>query len=192
MAARCFPRRSKHEKSVCAAATASSPRCRWRGWRKGMVRSIAARWAQRLSSGSPSCGPPRSRVTSEALAFYGRHFGALVLTCAIALLPATLLAAGAVRFSLAALGRGEVGEARSHSEQIREKQRELLEKPPASEEARSERVQRLRRAAPAGGAALHARRFLDNVGPIASPTAIFGLLLLAGLLPSQPAAVPPV
>src|SRR2546426_2279417 len=89
-----------------------------------MVRSIAARLAQRLSSGSPSCGPPRSRVTSEALAFYGRHFGALVLTCAIALLPATLLAAGAVTFSLAALGRGEVGEARSHNEQIREKQRD--------------------------------------------------------------------
>src|SRR3989449_11512939 len=143
-----------------------------------MARFIAERSAARLSSGRPSCGPRKGRVTAEALAFYGRHFGALVLTCAIALLPATLLAAGAVRFSLAALGRGEVGEARSHSEQIREKQRELLEKPPASEEARSERGQRLRRRAREGGAALDARRFLDNVVPIASPPAIFVLLLL--------------
>ena len=129
-------------------------------------------------------------MTSEALALYGRHFGALVLTCAIALLPATLLAAGAVRFGLAALGRGEVGEARSHSEQIHEKQRELLEKPPASEEVRSERVQQLGREALEGRAAFNARSLLDNVVPIASTTAIFVLLLLAGLFLAHAAAVP--
>src|SRR5207248_2935557 len=95
-----------------------------------MARSIAERSAARLSSGSPSCGPRKGRVTAEALALYGKHFGALVLTCAIALLPATLLAAGAVRFGLATLGRGDFSAARNHSEQIHEKQRELLEKPP--------------------------------------------------------------
>src|SRR5437016_13130724 len=108
-----------------------------------MARSIAERSAARLSSRSPSCGPRKGRVTAEALALYGRHFGALVLTCAIALLPATLLAAAAVRFGLATLGRGDSSDARSHSEQIHEKQRELLEKPPASEPAGTARAGQL-------------------------------------------------
>src|SRR3989442_12283115 len=101
-----------------------------------MARSTAERSAARPSSRSPSCGPRKGRVTAEALALYGKHFGALVLTCAIALLPATLLAAGALRFVPAALRRGDFSDARSHSEQIHEQHRELLEKPASSEQAR--------------------------------------------------------
>jgi len=105
-------------------------------------------------------------VTAEALALYGKHFGALVLTCAIALLPATLLAAGAVRFGLAALGRGDFSDARSHSEQIHEKQRELLEKPPASEQARTDRVRQLGREALEG--TFWTRRFRSAAPPPSS------------------------
>jgi hypothetical protein len=129
-------------------------------------------------------------VTAEALALYGRHFGALVLTCAIALLPATLLAAGMVRFGLAALGPGDVSGARSHSEQIHEKKRELLENPPASGEARSERVRQLGREALEGGAAFDTGRLLDSLIPVAAATVIFVLFLLAGLFLAHAAAVP--
>jgi len=129
-------------------------------------------------------------VTAEALALYGKHFGALVLTCAIALLPATLLAAGAVRFGLATLGRGDFSDARNHSEQIHEKQRELQEKPPASEQARTERVRQLGREAVEGGAAFDAQHLLDKAVPIGCAAAIFVLLLLAGLFLAHTAAVP--
>src|SRR5438309_10464282 len=118
-----------------------------------MARSIAGRSAARLSSGRPSCGPRKGRVTAEALALYGKHFGALVLTCAIALLRATLLAAGAVRFGLATLGRGDFSDAGSHGEQINEKQHELLQQPTGREQARTDRVRQLRREAVEGGAA---------------------------------------
>ena len=129
-------------------------------------------------------------MTAEALALYGKHFGALVLTCALALLPATFLAAGAVRFGLATLGGGDFSDAHSHTEQIHEKQRELLEKPPASEQARTERVRQLGREALEGGAAFNARHLLDKAIPIGFETAIFVLLLLAGLFLAHTAAVP--
>jgi hypothetical protein len=155
-----------------------------------MAPSIAARSAPRPLAASPSCGPHRERVTLEALALYGRNFWALVLTCAIAVLPATLLAAGAVRFGVAALSRDEVAEPLSHSEQIQEKQRELLEKPPADEEVRTERVRQLGREALEGRAAFDGHHILDNVGPIAVETAAFVLFLLAGLFLAHAAAVP--
>ncbi|TMA45967.1 MAG: hypothetical protein E6J82_00970 [Deltaproteobacteria bacterium] len=126
----------------------------------------------------------------EALAVYGRHFGTLVLTCAVALLPANLLAAGAVVFGLASLGSGGFAEAQTHSEQIQQKQQDLRDKPPASTEARDERTRQLGREAFEGGAAVDARHIFENLLPIAYATAIVAGLLLAGLFLAHAAAVP--
>ena len=45
-------------------------------------------------------------MLAQSLSLYRKHFGTLVFTCAVALLPANLLAAGAVVFGLASLSRG--------------------------------------------------------------------------------------
>ena len=82
----------------------------------------------------------------QSLSLYRRHFGALVFTCAVALLPANLLAAGAVVFGLASLNSGGVAETRTHTEQVQEKQRDLRESPPATSEARDERARQIGRA----------------------------------------------
>jgi hypothetical protein len=129
-------------------------------------------------------------VLREALAVYRRYFGALVLTCAVALLPANLLAVGAVVFGLAALGSGGLAEAQTHSQQIHEKQQDLLEKPPPSSEARDERARQLGREAFEGGAAFDARDLFGNLFPFAYATAIVAGLLLAGLFLAHAAAVP--
>jgi len=81
-------------------------------------------------------------MLAEAFALYRRHFGALVLTCALALVPANLLAAGAVLFGIASLGSAGVAEAQTtHAEQVQKKQRDLQEKPPTSDADRDARVQ---------------------------------------------------
>jgi len=129
-------------------------------------------------------------VLREALALYRRHFGALVLTCAVALLPANLLAAGAVVFGLASLGTSGFAEARTHSEQIQQKQQDLRDKPPVNPEARDERARQLGREALEGGAAFDLRHVFGNMLPIAYATAIVAGLLLAGLFLAHAAAVP--
>jgi hypothetical protein len=129
-------------------------------------------------------------VFRETLALYSRHFGALVLTCAVALLPANLLAAGAVVFGLASLGSGGFAEARTHSEQIQQKQQDLRDRPPPSSEAREERTRQLGREAFEGGAAFDAQHIVGNLLPIAYATAIVAALLLAGLFLAHAAAVP--
>ena len=126
----------------------------------------------------------------EALALYRRHFGTLVLTCAVALLPANLLAAGAVVFGLAALGAGGFAETQTRSEQIQQKQQDLRDKPPASTEARDERARQLGREALQGRAAFDAQHLFGNLLPIAYATAIVAGLLLAGLFLAHAAAVP--
>jgi len=129
-------------------------------------------------------------VLREALALYRRHFGTLVLTCAVALLPANVLTAGAVVFGLASLGSGGFGEARTQSEQIQQKQQDLREKPPVSTEARDERTRQLGREAIEGGSAFDVRHFFGNLFPFAYATAIVAALLLAGLFLAHAAAVP--
>jgi len=129
-------------------------------------------------------------VLRQALALYGRHFGSLVLTCAVALLPANLLAAGAVVFGLGALGSGGIAETQTHSEQIQQKQQDLRDKPPVSTEARDERTRQLGREAIEGGAAFDARHIFGNLLPFAYATAIVAGLLLAGLFLAHAAAVP--
>jgi hypothetical protein len=129
-------------------------------------------------------------VLSQALALYRRHFGALVLTCALALVPASLLASGAVVFGLAALGGGgRLGEARTDTRQVREKQQDFRDAPPAAIEQET-RVRQLGREAFEGGAASDARQFLQSLAPFAYATVVVAALLLAGLFLAHAAAVP--
>jgi hypothetical protein len=129
-------------------------------------------------------------VLSQALSLYRRHFGALILTSALALLPANLLAAGAVVFGLASLHAGVVVEARTHTEQVQEKQRDLRESPPPTTEARDERARQLGREAFEGGTASDVQHPLRRLVPIAYATAIVLALLLVGLLLAHAAVVP--
>jgi hypothetical protein len=129
-------------------------------------------------------------VLAGALALYRRHFGALVLTCAVALLPASLLATGVVSFGLGALGSEGLAEARTHTEQIEQKQQELREKPPSNTETRDERARQIGREAFEGGSAFDLRHVFGNVLPFAYATATVALLLLAGLFLAHAAAVP--
>ena len=129
-------------------------------------------------------------MLSRALSLYCRHFAALVLTCAVALLPANLLAAGAVVFGLATLGAGGVAETRTHTQDVHEKQQELRESPPADPEAQQIRARQLGRQALEGGAAFDARQFLRSVLPVAYASAIIAALLLAGLFFAHAAVVP--
>jgi hypothetical protein len=127
---------------------------------------------------------------SQALSLYGRHFGALVLTCALALLPASLLAAGAVSFGLASLGAGGLAEVRTHTEQVQENQRNLRESPPSTPEAREVRARELGREAAKGNRAFDALPFLRTLVPVAYATVIVAALLLAGLFLAHAAVVP--
>ena len=128
----------------------------------------------------------------QSLSLYRRHFGTLVFTCAVALLPANLLAAGAVVFGLASLSSGGLAETRTHTEQVQEKQRDLRESPPATSEARDERARQLGREALEGnaGATFDALHFLRGLVPVAYATAIAAAILLAGLFLAHAALVP--
>src|SRR6267143_5116546 len=129
---------------------------------------------------------------SQSLSLYRRHFGTLVFTCAVALLPANVLAAGAVVFGLAALNAGGLAEPQTHSEQVQEKQRDLRESPPATSEARDERARKIGREALEGnaGSTFDALHFLRGLVPVAYATAIIAAILLAGLFLAHAALVP--
>ena len=128
-------------------------------------------------------------MLSQALLLYRRHFGALVLTCALALLPANVLATGAVVFGIATLGGSGVIEPRTHTGQVQEKQQDLREKPapPAEQESR---VRQLGREAFEGGSAVDGRPLLQTLAPIAYATVILAALLLTGLFLAHAAVVP--
>src|SRR5437016_5203651 len=129
-------------------------------------------------------------LLAQAFSLYRKHFAALVLTGALSLVPANLLAAGAVVFGLGALGNGGVAEARTDTEQVQEKQRDLQEKPPATPEARDARVRQIGREALEGGSAFDVRQYVRNLLPIAYATAIVAGVLLAGLFLAHAATVP--
>jgi hypothetical protein len=128
-------------------------------------------------------------VLSQALRLYRRHFGALVLTCALALLPANVLATGAVVFGIASLGGSGIPELRTHTGQVQEKQQDLREKPapPAEQEMR---LRQLGREAFEGGSAVNGLPLWRTLAPIAYATVILAALLLAGLFLAHAALVP--
>jgi hypothetical protein len=125
----------------------------------------------------------------QALGIYRRHFGALVLTCALSIVPANLLMAGAVMFGVASLGGAGVAESRTQSQQIEEKKRDLQEKPPPTTVDRDIRVQQLWREAVDGSAAFDAN-LLRQALPAAYAVLIAVAILLAGLALAHAAVVP--
>jgi hypothetical protein len=127
-------------------------------------------------------------VLAEALSLYRRHFFPLVLTCAVALVPANLLAAGAVAFGLSSLGVRGPGEARSHSDEAREQQLDAREKPPPTPESRDLRL--LRGETGQDAVATNASELMRSVLPWAYSVAIIAALLLAGIFLAHAAAVP--
>ena len=129
-------------------------------------------------------------MLSPALAIYGRNFGALILTCALALIPANLLMAGAVSFGLSTMGVGGLAEARTtHTEQVQEKRQKLAEKPPDTPEDRDQRVRQLGREAFEGKTTFDAP-FLRGLLPLAYGILIGLGLLLTGVALAQAAVVP--
>ncbi|HEY5676107.1 MAG TPA: hypothetical protein VIR81_04955 [Myxococcales bacterium] len=129
-------------------------------------------------------------MLAQALSLYRRHFFPLVLTCAVALVPANLLAAGAVAFGLSSLGGGGVAEARSRADESRGQRLDAPEKPPPTAESRDLRVQQLRGERAGDAAETSAGELMRSVLPWAYATAIIAALLLAGLFLAHAAAVP--
>jgi hypothetical protein len=128
-------------------------------------------------------------VLAQALSLYRRHFLPLVLTCAVALVPANLLAAGALALGLSSFGGGGLAEARSHR-QAQDSPRDLGESLPTAPRSHDLRVEQLRGASPEGGATTDASELLRSLLPVAYATAVVAALLLAGLFLAHAAAVP--
>ena len=126
-------------------------------------------------------------MLAQALSLYRRHFLPLVLTCAVALVPANLLAAGAVALGLSSFDVGGLAEMRSHRHETQERPRDLRESPPQAPDLR---VEQLRGAASESDATTSAGDFLRSLLPVAYATAIVAALLLAGLFLAHAAAVP--
>ena len=125
----------------------------------------------------------------EAFALYRRHFAPLLLTAALSLVPANVVMVGAVVFGLSSLGAGNaVGEAKTDSQQVHEKQRDLREHP-AAPERQTEKVKQVAREAVEGGSAFDSPLF-RMVVPLAYSVVIIVALLLAGLFLAHAALVP--
>src|SRR4051812_6565313 len=186
---RCSPRRIGRAKWARVVASAWSRSSRSSAWPTATARSTGARSAPRRWCAIRSSGPRRA-VLQASLLLYRRHFGALVLTCAVALVPANLLATGAVAFGLASLGVGGIAETRTHTQEVQQKQQELRERPPANVEAQDARARQLGREAFEGEASFDALGLLARLVPLASATPITAGLLRAGLFLAHAAAVP--
>ncbi|HUJ29187.1 MAG TPA: hypothetical protein VLW85_24375 [Myxococcales bacterium] len=116
----------------------------------------------------------------RAFALYRQHFGALLLTSAIALVPADLLMAGAVRFGLATLGASRAGPREPPP-------KDELKSPDVTGAARADRARVL-------GQSLDGRNALEDlvrkVVPLLYAWVVFVSLLIAGLTLAHAALVP--
>jgi hypothetical protein len=145
-------------------------------------------------------------MLAEAFSIYRRHFGALVLTAALALLPANLLMAGAVVFGLAGLGAGGVAETQTRAQQVQEQTRDRQEDqqpralqeqpgdlpqkhPPAQADQAVRAREALRAAAPHHETTVNAEP-LRRALPIAYAVLVVAAVLLAGLFFAHAALVP--
>lgn len=127
-------------------------------------------------------------MLARALSLYGAHFGAIILTAGLALVPANLLMAGAVRYGLARFGTASIADAPTHSQEILEKREDLRRKDLPPEE-HAPRSQQLGREALEGGTIFDARA-LHSFGAIAYAVLAIAVLLFAGILFAQAALVP--
>ena len=124
----------------------------------------------------------------RALSLYRAHFGAIVLTAALALVPAQLLMAGAVRYGLARFGTASIADAPTHTQEVQEKREDLRRKdlPPDQHAPRS---RQLGREALEGGTVFDAQG-LQSLGAAACAALVAAVLLFAGLLLAQAALAP--
>jgi len=129
-------------------------------------------------------------MLAAAFSLYRRHFAALALTGALSLVPANLLAAGAVVFGLASLGSGGVAEGRTQTQRMQDRQPDLQERSPPTAEAREARVRQIGREAVDGASGFELRQYFRDLVPIAYATAIVAAVLLAGLFLAHAAIVP--
>ena len=104
---------------------------------------------------------------ARALALYRTHFAALLLTSAIALVPANLLMAGVVRFGLATMSSVQPSE------------------PPALDDLKTKLLSQDSHAAPP-----QPREFLQKVLPLLYAAVVVVALLIAGLTLAHAALVP--
>jgi hypothetical protein len=128
-------------------------------------------------------------MLSEALALYSKHFSTLILTAALALVPASVVTAGAVVFGLSGMGAGGVAEARTKTERVQKEQRDLQEKPPPTQEERDLRVQQIGRDALEGKAGVDWGLFRTLL-PLTYVVLIAVAVLVLGLSLAHAALVP--
>lgn len=128
-------------------------------------------------------------MLAEAFAFYRRHFGALVLTAALALVPANLLMVGALVFGLASLDSAGAAETRTHTQQVQERQSRFRDSPPADPDDGTARLRQLGREALEGRAAFDPGE-LRLVVPLAYAIFVAMAVLVAGLSFAHAALVP--
>jgi len=114
----------------------------------------------------------------QALSLYRRHFAALVVTAAVALLPADFLAAGAVRLGVAGLA------ARGFKEPATVEDVKIG----PSTDARAERARQLGKESVEGSAAIEER--LRPVLPLLYAAVILVVLMMAGIVLAHAALAP--
>jgi hypothetical protein len=119
---------------------------------------------------------------AQTLALLRARYSAILLTSALALLPANLLGAGAVRFGLGLLGAGEG--AKTHTQQIQDKERDLVEKGSPAEERHVLARDALR------GKSSYDWHDLGALFPLAGAAAVGLAILLLGLALAHAALVP--
>jgi uncharacterized membrane protein len=132
---------------------------------------------------------------SQALALYRRRFWAVVLTAALAILPANLLMLGALRFGVTRLGGTGIADTGTRAEQVREKKRDQEEKLPSPEEQPERARQVTREALQAGSKSPPAETksaspLLSAILPIAYAVVVTAGILLLGLALAQATLVP--
>jgi hypothetical protein len=128
-------------------------------------------------------------MLAEALAIYHRHLGALILTCALALVPANVVMAGAVIFGLAGMRAAGVAEAPTLPGQTQPKQEDQPENPPPALEDRTARLRVLGHQKNEHANAVNAES-LEPILPVAYRLLISVVILLAGLTLAHAAVVP--
>jgi hypothetical protein len=127
-------------------------------------------------------------MLAEALAIYNKQFGALILTCALALVPANLVLAGAVVFGLAGMRAAGVAEPRTPPGQPQPQQEEPPEAPPPTGD-RAAKLRVLGHKTTGGANAINADS-LEPLLPVAYRILISVVILLAGFALAHAAVVP--
>lgn len=127
-------------------------------------------------------------MLGRALALYFTHFGAILLTAGVALVPANLLMAGVVKYGLARISAAGVTDTAPPTPQVEERRDDLGRRDlPATEGAQKPPL--VGREAVSGGSFL-AGRSLRSLGAALYALIAIAVLMFAGLLLAHAALVP--